>query len=395
MDNFTVLNIYTNKINTTKMKNASLLSIMVFLIILSHVTNGQERKTNLTIQFPLNLEVKDISFQIDDGKDEYKKINVKIQNNKGLIVENFFSTYATIFIRYRTNKNSYSTSFWISERPAKITFNSMSFEDNWLKKYTLTNAQNTSDIKAERNLNRFTAEADLDLKNFLANNLKWNSNDSLIILFEAKNKKLADKKLEFVRKNGDEYYSFWLFRRELVYSDANIDTLINIYNSVFPVKFKNSFEGKEAEKVLYGRSLKKGKIAPDFTMQDIAKMPISLSKHKGKYVLLNFWASWCTPCIEEFPAIKKIRENFNIDRLEIISVNLDSDSLKFRNAIEKYQMNWLHISSNTDLLKKYAVTGIPVLYLINQNGEIVYSRDEEKDFSLNILSTFLKEKLQD
>jgi thiol-disulfide isomerase/thioredoxin len=109
---------------------------------------------------------------------------------------------------------------------------------------------------------------------------------------------------------------------------------------------------------------------------------------------LNFWASWCEPCIAEFPAIKQLRANYKSDKLEIISINSDSELPKCMAAIKKHEMNWTHISRNNDLLKTYAVIGIPVVYLIDPKGEIIFSRDEEKDFKLELLSKILAEKLK-
>jgi thiol-disulfide isomerase/thioredoxin len=375
------------------MKPYSIFPVLCYLILQSFETKAQA-VTNLTIQFPQNLNAKNISVLIDDGKENHKIIGSTIQNNQIKVTEKFYSKYATIIISYRTEKSYFSTLFWVSGKPAKIQFTKQQPADNPFQKYSSSNAQEVSTLEEAKKLDTFIAAENTELQDFYTKNPNWPEKDSLIMLMEAKTKKMYDRKIEFVRQNGDIYYSFWLFRTELAYTEYNIDSLTNIYSTVFPVNFKNSTEGKEVVKVLNGRSLKKGKIAPDFILKDITGKTISLKGNQGKYVLLNFWASWCEPCIAEFPAIKQLRANYKSDKLEIISINSDSELPKCMAAIKKHEMNWTHISRNNDLLKTYAVIGIPVVYLIDPKGEIIFSRDEEKDFKLELLSKILAEKLK-
>lgn len=379
------------------MKIRTIFLTVFCLIVASYKTIAQE-KIDLTIHFPSNWDTKRINLYIYDGTGSYEKIKDSIQNNQIRIQKKFYSKYATISVNYQEQESSFSTSFWVSEKPSIIQLVQQESNIKPLIKTVLSNAYELSSLEEEKRLNDFIILEFSDLQSFLAKNTDWPTKDSLIAVFETKSKKLSDKKIEFVRKNGNSYYSFWLFGKELIHADytnANADTLTNIYNSVFPANFKNTMEDTEIVKVLYGRGLKKGKIAPDFTMKDISGKTVSLVNCKGKYTILNFWASWCAPCIKEFPAIRKMRETYKKDKLEIISFSNDSDSLKFKDAIKKYQMNWTHVMSDINLLKTYAIIGIPVVYLIDQKGEIIYSRDEEKDFELDVLSKILAKKLQD
>lgn len=179
----------------------------------------------------------------------------------------------------------------------------------------------------------------------------------------------------------------------MVYADYNIDSLIKIYNSSFSDSLKNSFEGSEIVKRLTGRNVKKNVNAVEFTTIDAMGKTISLKDYRSKHVLLTFWASWCVPCVEEFPAIKNFRELYPEDKLEIIFVTLDSDSAKFSNAVKKYDLNWTHVFNDIELLKKYGVLAIPQVYLIDQKGVIIYSREEEKDLKLEVLIKLLAAKV--
>jgi len=140
--------------------------------------------------------------------------------------------------------------------------------------------------------------------------------------------------------------------------------------------------------------LKKNVRAVDFEATDILGKTISLKNYRNKYVLLTFWASWCVPCVEEIPAIKSIKTQYSPETLEIIFVTLDADSVKFSNAVKKYELNWTHIFNDVEILKKYGVMAVPQVYLIDKAGTIIYSRAEENDAKLEILTSMLAEKVE-
>jgi thiol-disulfide isomerase/thioredoxin len=177
------------------------------------------------------------------------------------------------------------------------------------------------------------------------------------------------------------------------YYYANADSLKKVFKSTFSIATQKSFEGNEIEKILNGRILAKGNFAPKFITKDIKGNKVSLENLKSKNVLLVFWATWCGPCVAEIPQIKEIRKLNSVDKLEIISVSLDSDFSKYTAGLKKYQMDWTQIYGDNDLVNTYGVTGIPVVYLIDKSGKIIYSRDEEKDNSLTVLTKLLAESL--
>lgn len=118
-----------------------------------------------------------------------------------------------------------------------------------------------------------------------------------------------------------------------------------------------------------------GQNAPDFAQADTVGNPVSLSSLRGSYVLLDFWASWCAPCIEQLPEFKKADSLFRGRNLKIISVSLDTDSSSWRKAIHEYQMPWLHVSDlqgwNNRVAKGYAILSIPSGVLIDPEGRII------------------------
>jgi len=114
--------------------------------------------------------------------------------------------------------------------------------------------------------------------------------------------------------------------------------------------------------------------ANNFTFTDMNGQERELSSFKGKVVILDFWATWCKPCVREIPTLLDIYKNYNKEGLEIIGVSLDSNMSKTRNFVKANKMNWIHIldkEANTKLAKMYKVMYIPDMFIINKEGKIV------------------------
>lgn len=116
-----------------------------------------------------------------------------------------------------------------------------------------------------------------------------------------------------------------------------------------------------------------GKFAPDFRLPKLnSSEKISLVDLKGKYVLIDFWASWCGPCRMENPNVKRVYEKFSKNQFEIISVSIDQSQEAWKMAIEKDGLPWLHvIDSEMETAERYGVRGIPFTVLVDKEGKIV------------------------
>ncbi len=99
---------------------------------------------------------------------------------------------------------------------------------------------------------------------------------------------------------------------------------------------------------------------------------INLEKMRGKVVLIDFWASWCGPCMAEVPNMKKVYDEYHSQGLEIIGVNLDQDLDVLKTTVAKHGMNWLHHfdGENPDggWAGKYGISAIPAMWLIDKQG---------------------------
>lgn len=154
------------------------------------------------------------------------------------------------------------------------------------------------------------------------------------------------------------------------------DTFVEVFQNFSP-EVKNSEEGKEmSERLKYFKQSKVGSIAPAFTLKDVNGQTVSLSDFKEKkYVLIDFWASWCAPCLEELPYIKELYKKYSQQGFEIISVTKDEKSDLWKNAIAKEKIeSWKHLSvteNKTTIVNDYFVFGIPHKVLIDKNGVII------------------------
>lgn len=114
-----------------------------------------------------------------------------------------------------------------------------------------------------------------------------------------------------------------------------------------------------------------GAEAKDFTLNDIKGNPLSLSSLRGKYVILDFWGSWCGWCIKGIPDMKKYYEKY-AGKFEILGVDCNDTEEKWKNAVEKYELPWLHVYNprNSSVLEDYGVTGFPTKIVISPEGKI-------------------------
>ena len=122
-------------------------------------------------------------------------------------------------------------------------------------------------------------------------------------------------------------------------------------------------------------SISTGGIAPDIQLPDTTGQTLCLYALRGKYVLLDFWASWCGPCREEIPNLKAIYADYRAQGLEIFSVSLDDKREAWTKAIRDLELPWLHVSSlqgwDCPVAKRYAVTGIPRMFLLDPKGKVI------------------------
>jgi len=113
-----------------------------------------------------------------------------------------------------------------------------------------------------------------------------------------------------------------------------------------------------------------------FEVKDLDGQLLSLEKLKGKVVLLDFWATWCGPCRQEMPNVKRVYKKYNKSGFEIVGISLDSKLNDVKSYLKKNDVKWVqHFDGkgwNNGVAQKYKVSSIPATYLIDRQGKIRY-----------------------
>ena len=184
----------------------------------------------------------------------------------------------------------------------------------------------------------------------------------------------VDKRAEYIRQHPDEDVSLYLATRTGNRFEEVFPLLTDkVKNGPLAALYRTMDKGLKEQKAREEARAKivEGAEAPDFTLKDLNGQDLALSSLRGKYVVLDFWGSWCGWCIKGIPDMKKYYEKYK-DRMEILGIDCRDTEEKWKAAVEKYELPWLHVRNegNPDVSLLYGIQGYPTKIVVDPEGKI-------------------------
>ncbi|NML22915.1 AhpC/TSA family protein [Pseudoflavitalea sp. G-6-1-2] len=179
---------------------------------------------------------------------------------------------------------------------------------------------------------------------------------------------------EYIKQNPASYFSLTSIQ-EIAGGKMDAAEVEPMFKSL-SADLQNSKAGKNLAKLIgAARATAVGVQAPEFTQNDVDGKPVKLSDFKGKYVLIDFWASWCGPCRGENPNVVKAYNDYKDKNFTILGISLDSKKENWLKAIEDDKLTWTHVSDlkfwNNEVAVQYGIRGIPANLLLDKDGKII------------------------
>jgi peroxiredoxin len=185
------------------------------------------------------------------------------------------------------------------------------------------------------------------------------------------------RRVKFISTHPDSYVSLYtLFSYMSLLDPQVLETTFNGLSE----RLRNMEDVKGITRyIAISKRTAIGQPAINFTQNNTEGIPVSLSSLKGKYVLIDFWASWCGPCRKESPHLVKAYNKFKSRNFEIIAISLDDNKEKWLKAIKDDGLSWIHVSDlkqsknavGNAVGMEYGIRHIPTNLLLNPNGIII------------------------
>ena len=198
----------------------------------------------------------------------------------------------------------------------------------------------------------------------------------------------------FIEEHRDSYIAMLTFANyELGYNFDPIKADAE-YNKFTDEVRKSPLGERVLAKIELAKKTSVGQKAMDFSQQTLAEENFNLSSLEGKYVLIDFWASWCVPCRAENPFVVKAYNKYKDENFEIVGVSLDEKEKNWKNAVEKDGLPWIQVSDlkgwKNDVAQQYGISAVPQNFLLDPQGVIIAKNLRGEDLVQKLAEIFPK-----
>jgi peroxiredoxin len=190
-------------------------------------------------------------------------------------------------------------------------------------------------------------------------------------------KPLSDSNFAYAESHPKSFVAVLIAEGFFYSEEPNYARIKKVYNN-FTSELKNTRPGKAIKQKLDAHdAVEIGNKAPDFSAKSIDGKEVSLKQSMGKVTIVDFWASWCTPCRQENPNVVALYNEFHDKGLNIVGVSLDEakSEIQWKQAINQDKLTWTQVSNlkgwNDPIAKKYNVRAIPATFILDASGKIV------------------------